>query len=178
MPLSISWHGCRMVSTVKYVWGYIRYDHCAQRLLARNYPWTAVSRKSWGEGKNFFSREKRFFPSPQTPHHFSRKAGYFPLRCRGIKIITSLLAQASASRLPKANSSHCKAILHDGWNPSLHISPLIGNIALWKNVLLFYALACNFSSLFYIKTLNKKSDYEKDSCNIFICSFCSQKTWL
>ena len=30
------------------------------------------------------------------------------------KFITSILAQASASRLPKANSSHCNAMLHAG----------------------------------------------------------------
>jgi len=33
--------------------------------------------RSWEEGKNFFSREKRFFPSPQTPLPFSRKADFF-----------------------------------------------------------------------------------------------------
>ena len=35
--------------------------------------------RSWEEGKNFFSREKRFFPSPQTPLPFSRKAVLFEI---------------------------------------------------------------------------------------------------
>ena len=34
---------------------------------------------------------------------------------RRYKIIISLLAQASASCLPKANASHCEAILHAGF---------------------------------------------------------------
>ena len=33
--------------------------------------------RSRGERKNFFSREKKFFPSPRTPLLFSRKAVYF-----------------------------------------------------------------------------------------------------
>ncbi len=32
---------------------------------------------SRGKEKNFFSREKKFFSSPRTPLHFSKKAAYF-----------------------------------------------------------------------------------------------------
>ena len=48
-----------------------------------------------GEGKNFFSREKKFFPSPKPPSFF-KKSGVLPLRCRGREekiFITSILAQ-------------------------------------------------------------------------------------
>ena len=81
-------------------------------------------------GDGFAGREKKFFPSP-----FQKKRGILPLRLSrhssqsdgGLSRLTYINLSHPYSHkralhvCHKANTSHCKAILHDGGNPSLHI---------------------------------------------------------
>ena len=39
-----------------------------------------IIKRNRGKGENFFSREKKFSPSPRTPLPLSKKTGYFGVR--------------------------------------------------------------------------------------------------
>ena len=48
-----------------------------QREPQKNSAFFESERGAWGKSENFFSREKKFSPSPRTPLPLSKKAGYF-----------------------------------------------------------------------------------------------------
>ena len=56
--------------------------------LEQNYPAFLEKRRGVrGEGKNLFSREKKFFPFPREPFHFNRTAGECYLLNRGFAVV-------------------------------------------------------------------------------------------
>ena len=92
---------------------------------------SSCCRSNWiaGERKNFFLRKKPniVLGLPPAPFIF-KKSEVFPLRCRGTwhKTIDSTFyhgrtREASASRWPKGNSSHCASNSSRRLKPALHI---------------------------------------------------------
>jgi len=60
-----------------------------------------IFNKIWepGEGKNFFSREKKFFPSPRPPSSFQKKRGIFLLVIQAEQVLICHLKLKSLSSI-------------------------------------------------------------------------------